>query len=208
MKHRKIIISIYLFATCALSAASINFDSTDSIWEDSFGFPLSDGSQILIGNFNTTGGFNFDLIGTPSFDTYSEVLPFFTQYGSGVTKTVNTFSGIQQGDSGVSTDTGSQIYFWAFNDSDLPSATEWAIVGNSAPDWFVPSDPTPGITSINLGVSTETRFIEFGTESSNLGPTGSELNVQTGLIVPEPSTYALIAGIFTLGYIIIRRSRA
>ena len=208
MKSHNIIFFVYLFTVCVLSAATINFDSTDSIWENRLGAPLSDGSQILIGNFDTTGAFDFNLIGTLAFDSYAEVSPFFTQYGADATETVSTFSGIQQGGSGISTDTGSQIYFWAFNDSILSNATEWAIVRNSDSSWLVPSDPTPGSTSINLGVSTGTRFIEFGDESSNLGPTAAEFNVQTMLVVPEPSTYALFAGILSIGYVVVRRARA
>lgn len=207
MKNLKSIILVTtVISSTLLHAATINFDSTESIWENSSGFGLQDGSQILIGTFDTSSTFDFNLIGTSSFDSYAEVLPFFTQFGSDVTQTLSTFSGIQQGGLGSSTSTGSQIYFWAFNDQDFSNATEWAIVGNTDISWQVPADTQLGSsTSINLGVLPISRVIEFGSQSTNLGPTSTAFNVQTALIVPEPSTYAFFTGFLTLGYVFVRR---
>ena len=210
MKINKNVISVYLMLACSLTAASISFDSIGSQWEDSTGNAFADGNQILIGNFDTSGAFNFGLIGTEAFDTYSEVLPFFTTYGSDLTETVaGVLVGAQQGGVGTSNDTGSQIFFWAFNDPDLSSATEWAIVRNTDSTWMVPADPVPGTTNIDLGANTPTRIIEFGAESATVSLGGS-LNVQSALVsaVPEPSTYALFAGILSIGFVAVRRHRS
>ncbi|MGK0456334.1 MAG: hypothetical protein ACJAUA_000632 [Zhongshania aliphaticivorans] len=208
MKLNYLIVVLYLFVTSSAFSASISFDSLGSQWEDGSGSPLSDGNIVLIGNFDTSGVFDFSSIGTSEYDSYNEVSSFFTQYGLDTTETEFGASGVQQGGTGPSSDTGSAIYFWAFNSSDVSLATEWAIVSNTDLSWFVPSDsPIPGSTSIDIGGLADTRSIEFGNLSSNLG-IGDQLNIQTALLVPEPSTYALFAGVLAFGYIVIRRSRS
>lgn len=199
---------IFLFClSCFHQAhsASIGFNSIASQWENNLGTSLVDGNTVLIGNFDLSGSFDFSLIGTSSFDTFSEVSAFFTQYGSDTIETAFSTSGLQQGGStgNILNETGNQIYFWAFNNSDTSQADQWAIVSNDSSNWFVPNDPTPGSTSIDLG-DPENRTIEFGNVSSNLG-LGNEFNVQTALVIPEPSTYAFLAGFLTFGYVFVRR---
>jgi hypothetical protein len=64
--------------------------------------------------------------------------------------------------------------------------------------------------SATLGTSDTFGFQDFGTlpsdgsTISNGGTPGLALNA----IVPEPSTYAALAGVFALGYVMVRRRRA
>lgn len=202
---KKLILALALTTslTAASWSATLNFDSTASLWEDSSGTLLVDGSLVRLGFFDTSGAFDFAFIGTAAFDTFAEVDAFFTEYGTSVTSSPVT-AGFQLGGVGSSSDTGNQLFYWGFNAATGAAATEWAIVTNSNAAFFVPTDPLPGSTSIDLGLAPGTRSVLFGSESTNLGFGGWALNIQTELVVvPEPSTYAMMA----LGLVVLLVAR-
>ena len=81
------------------------------------------------------------------------------------------------------------VYVWAFNNSDPILATEYGI--------FQLSDLGTGIRQ-NLNFANSFVAAEFGSFNSSTG-------VATLQAVPEPSTYALFAGILAIGYIAVCR---
>lgn len=87
---------------------------------------------------------------------------------------------------------GSNLYMWVFDSSDPSTSSEWGLFGSS--NWLMP----PDLASVSL-TSNLIDNVVFGDVSGNNFITSP---------VPEPSTYALLAGILSIGYVVVRRSRS
>lgn len=92
-----------------------------------------------------------------------------------------------------------QLYTWVFNSGTPGSATEWGIFTSSSTNWGTGTD---NIGTSTLSTSFETMSAVVGTINSGSTDTYS---LQA---VPEPSTYAAIAGFAVLGVVALRRRRA
>ena len=215
-------LGLAMFANTASSSVVIGFTATEAQFEDSSGTALSNGSIVSVGYFNLSGAFSFAQIGTPAFDSYAEVSPYFTSYGSASTETLaysapyNRAGSIDTGNgSGIAPDgdAGKALYMWAFNSSSVATATEWAIVSNltTTPGgkWIVPT--TPFSTDIDLGGDVSTRVVNFGAVSSNTGSGGVGVyDIKTMAIsaVPEPSSFLALAGLGLFGFVSRRVRRS
>lgn len=195
-----------------LHAATINWSAVEAQFRTQADQYLANGSTILIGTFNTSSSFNFNLIGTAAFDSYAEVSAFFTSYGTITTSTVSdggNFGGYFEASSTVNGAAGSALYIWAFN-SSVQTATQWAIVGGTTSAWLVPADPVPGSTSVDIGISS--RQIVYGSASTVTGyggaGAGKDVKLATfATAIPEPSTYAALAGVMALAIVSLRKRR-
>jgi len=92
--------------------------------------------------------------------------------------------------------TGTQLYTLVWNTT---LTEQFGLFTADAASWTVPASNDFGI--INLANS------DFPTSGEALIP-GSGFDGSNGLVVPEPSTYALIAGVLALGLVAYRRRRA
>lgn len=86
--------------------------------------------------------------------------------------------------------TGDVLYVLVYN---TLNTNEWGLFTSVIPTWVLPSD---GLGSSTLSPITATEAL-VGTVSGN--------NVLLSNTVPEPSTYALLAGVMTLGLVAYRR---
>ena len=195
MKLAKLILSSCLVAGAVNAAVTVNILSNSSFgfYQDSGAAALGDGSLLRYGTFDEAG---YDLLSTAQRADYATVDALFTELGTVSASGGDFFS---TGNSytfpvsGIST--GDKLYTWVFNTSDASVATEWGIFSSSNSLWNVATDPgTTTLSNNNID-----NFV--------VGSAGAGTNVLLSA-VPEPSTYAAIAGFLALGVAMVRRRRA
>ncbi|WP_309396947.1 PEP-CTERM sorting domain-containing protein [Cerasicoccus maritimus] len=193
-----------------LLAASINVSAIDislsvagaSSLQDSSSSFLSDGSVVWIGSFDT--GFDISANVT-NFSVLSANFGYFDDSGifqgssQMLTTTIFNPGGSLPGTfaaSGTVEDAGGTqpaIYVWAFNNSVASSATEYGIF--QMPNLVSGEVPS---TSQSLDFAADLVATWYGTFNSETG-------IGQLQAVPEPSTYALLLGVATLGWVFQRR---
>ncbi|MGK0309955.1 MAG: hypothetical protein ACJAYS_000785 [Lentimonas sp.] len=90
--------------------------------------------------------------------------------------------------------------------SSLASSTGFILVQDSS--WSsITGAESPSVPTTSNYRSLTFDTIELGTLQLDLGFDGGD-GISASQIVPEPSTYALFAGVLAFGYIVIRRSRS
>ena len=190
MKIKAKLLSIFfLFLTLAVSNANVTFD----------GISLSNADGILSGDLgvyivskdNTSFDFGTLTEGLNVTDsaTYGDS---FTVIGNNLATSGFGSVTIGSGHSFSLTngvDTGDQFAIVVFEDSTTTLLADDNFRVWTDSSWLVPND---GLT------------VSFDSELFQL----SDAADFSGTVVPEPSTYALFAGILSIGYIIVRRSRA
>jgi len=196
-------LSLVAFLIAGISAAraqtTINFTSPLSeIGKDSTGTVLDTSYTFALGSFGSftpsssnVGDWasNFTVLGSTTWDTG------FTQY-SGTGNLTNNNSPFT---------TSNQGFVWGYNTQTIGASTEWILLTNT--NWTFPtvgSSPTVNWTSNDAGT-----YAALGTLNNPDGASADPY-LQTANLsaVPEPSTYALVAGVACLGYMMARRRRA
>ena len=89
-----------------------------------------------------------------------------------------------------------QLYMWVFNSSNPATATQWGIFTDAS--WTFP--PNLGAANMTMN-SSGIQPLRYG------GTTGSDYELASIPAVPEPSTFALLAGAMAIGITFICRRR-
>jgi hypothetical protein len=193
-------IAIAPLAVMASVSANWFTDSSGSIqFRDTAGSLLGNSYNVEVGVFS----------GTPDFSKPG-ALPTFTSLATGKWDS-NILGGEGlNGQGGASLSFGSdlvtgaytsgasagmQVYGWVFNSKALAGSSQWAVVTNA--NWVLPTI-TDAVDGFDWSITDANTSVVFGTVSGN----------NVGLVaVPEPSTYAAILGLATLGLVGFRRFR-
>ena len=102
--------------------------------------------------------------------------------------------------------TSDQGFVWGYNTKTIDGSTEWILLTNAS--WTFPTEgsvPTVAWTSSDVGT-----YAAIGTLTNGAGTGVADPYLQTASLsaVPEPSSYALLAGMACVGYMIVRRRTA
>ena len=206
---KKILCCIVLFSVALLNASAqsllIDYGSPDINGEGLF---FADETQSFYDGANvpgiiTVGYFN----NISSLSTFSDYLSNFTQVGDAESFSNATSPGFL-GAQALTTDAipeNTEPYVFVLGGiSDFTNATNassFSIYSDSGWDSF-PALGSPSPSTLDLQTTIEPNNIVVGQLNSIAD--GFRLDSSP---VPEPSTYALIAGFLILGYIVIRRRK-
>lgn len=95
---------------------------------------------------------------------------------------------------------GAQIYAWVYNSKSVVGSSSWAVITNSS--WVLPAIPAgASVSTLDWTITDPGTQVRFGTL------VGDKITLSTAVVIPEPSTYALILGALTLGIVGVRRWR-
>jgi hypothetical protein len=193
---------LFLFLSAALSssrAATINYSGFEAQFVTESGLSaysqLQEGSYISLGTFNLSGGFAFNLIGTPAFDTWSEISAYYTEYGSTSIFDSEGF-GVFTSEAGAVGIEGTPLFIVGFDNINPVLSTRLAIVGGSGGAWDAPSDdPLSGVLSVDIGGGDATVVYGVITDIDGYGGLGVGKDIALSA-VPESNSFAYLAMAF------------
>lgn len=179
-------------------------DSSNSAY-DSVGNP----SLVALGYFED----GFDVVANQN-----DLGSIFDNFNLLDTANVNTglFAGTFEGSVEVEVDSsgiaGETPFYWVlpgvstFDRASIVLAPEHAVLGDTA--WTIPSGASPIPTEYDIR-QTSLNNIVIGNTVVGAGAFGGDLYTTVAAVgaIPEPSTYAAIAGTLALGFVCYRRKR-
>jgi hypothetical protein len=208
--------SIYSTAALLLAASSASFAATNTynVFTDASAtiqyFQVGGASEITDSYFFEVGVF------TPGLD-YSpnnavNIAANFRSFGPAVNWDSNlidaglggaslsfSFDDISGYPNGITAN--SVLSIWAYDTKTPGATTDWMIVTN--PSWIVAAlTTTPGVNSADFTITDGGTVASFGTIS------GNQYISAIAPAIPEPSSFAAIAGFAVLGLVVSRRHRA
>ncbi len=201
-----ILTSAFIFHSSNVHSASVDFGLTlGSLLNNG---SVQSGGLIELGTFS---GYTDGLgLGFFTGSSYSTLRSSFTSLGSGLTDSVgNVYETVDLG----STASNTRLFAWAFTSGSASSTANWSIIsgtigggGDYNPMWLAvaPSDIT--INTIEIGVTSNVLYANSDSSNSLVAvgtPPSANLN-----LVPEPSTYALMAIGGLVLFFIARRRKA
>ena len=186
-----------LFAIAAISVALASaasaqitafFGNADEVrtFTNASGTNLAAGSLVRLGSF--AAGTDFSTGSISYLDSQ------FTQYGSSTIG--NGYAGLAgyMDASTTNAPVSAKLYYWVFNAPTTVAATQIGIFSNTGTLWTTPAN-APDTVFTDLSTA---NLANFGTLTPSFAMTSA---------VPEPSTYAAILGLATLGFVGYRRYR-
>lgn len=204
------------FAGMAHAQVTVDANAAADLVLSSSGTPLALGDVIRVGYFPSA-----DLSTVENSNSYSTLNGIFTAVGEGTPGSSGTLSetGTPVGNSntlyinnysstsgaflgnftGVSSTlipTGDLLYMWVFNSSNPATATQWGIFDDpSSSNWEFPAN----LGTANLSMETAGITALRGTTN------GSNYDLATVVVVPEPASFSLLAGALAFGALAVRR---
>lgn len=181
----------------ALSISATNAAISLTVVTGATPYTSSTGSALTTG-FLKYGGFNetaFNALSAADQKDYATVNALFTEVGTVTAASSGSFTSAGNSFSlplAGSLASGTKLYTWVFNTSDVANATEYGIFSSVSTLWNVAPD---------LGTTTLTTSVPM----TQVFGGSSTLNLAS--VIPEPSTYALLVGALALGFVAIRRRK-
>jgi hypothetical protein len=154
---------------------------------------LGEGSYVSLGSFDLSGDFSFNLIGTPEFDTWSEISSYYTEFGN-----TNIFLsdgyGVFASQALVAGIAGTPLYIVGFDATSPSGAVRMAVVGGESGAWNAPGDePLNDYLAIDIGGAGSSVFFGTLTEVDGYGGLGAGKDISLS-VIPEPTTLVLLVG--------------
>jgi hypothetical protein len=196
-------ISVFLLLSSAsVFGMSVNFSAVaQNVFGDSSGNDLAQGSLIQIGTYESS---IFSILG-------SAAIGDGVGFDGGVAFTTPNFDSTTQGN------VGNQIAVRFFN-STTENFSDYGLIlldGNVDSEWFIKptsTGPTPNQNQIELAnLSSGDGTTLLAGASVLVGSFGPDVDSALALplfktsVVPEPSSFALLAGCFGLAWVMVRR---
>lgn len=199
---------IYLLALAGVSSLSATSISLSAVGNNLFGnssnTALAQNSLLQIGTYDT-GSSTFTLIDQSTIGAGAG-------FDGGISFNTTTFDSSASGLDNV----GEQIAIRFFNSTTADFSDYGLIYLTSNPEWAVKANATPvdSVNSLNLDSLTNaggdtllgSAVIVRGTFGPGVDGLSGAPFFQTSA-VPEPSTYAALAGLLALGYVMVRRRK-
>lgn len=228
MKHRLLLLTLFLVSLRALWAVDISFGAAiSSGFATNNGADLSTGSLVLVGTFNLTpseiaaAGNNLSLLNSK----WTQIGSAFIGDGDPAVAGSNSdpanaglFIGnaplINTSASGLNI-AGSTLYYWVFNAPTMGAATQHGIFGSTT--WTIPSGTG---TFSDLALDTDLNYLTAagptlaGTALLPVGDFGPGVNATAGgpdfrlaniTAIPEPAETAVVAALGALALVFHRR---
>ncbi|WP_244648130.1 MULTISPECIES: PEP-CTERM sorting domain-containing protein [unclassified Lentimonas] len=184
-----------MFAAMGASATTISL-SGSFVYESDGTTKVSTGDYVSVGYFSD--GFDFSSIPTLTWDalgasSYTELTGSYGITSDGVSGGGGTATGIL----------GKTLYVWFFADASVPTSPdligsqEFGLFSGSGADWTAKGDnPFSDFNNLSVSGITDNEYGSIIGGGVSLSP------------VPEPSTYAALAGLCALGAVMVRRRRS
>ena len=188
----------FVTAGAAVVQAQVTINYTSPAFEigkDSTGTALDGTYTFALGSFGTF---------TPTSSNVADWATNFTALNSTtwITGGQNQYSGSGTVSNNTAPfTTSNQGVIWGYNTQTIGATTEWILITNA--NWTFPA-----FTDNNIVAWTSTDSGTYAALGTLSGTTGADPYIQTynlASAVPEPSTYALFAGIACLGFMVARR---
>ena len=210
MKKLLTVVCLVLFAHLS-NAAFVDYGLTLGEF-DNVGSLLINGGRFELGTFT---GYT-DGAGASYFTgkTYTDLRTSYVLYGDSVS-TTDTAGQFYTTVNLLTTPTNARLFAWAFSTTTASSSANWSIVSGTIggataydPLWLAVASTDSTVNAIEIGVTSNVLYANSNpgntlAPSIVYDPSGANLSV-----VPEPATWALLAGsLTTVGMLRRRRSR-